>query len=352
MPLDEQKLNSFLEKALNDLSAGYAGVMVSLGRRLGLYEVMAGVGPMSSQELAERAGCTERYVREWLNSQAAGDYVIYHPASQTYELPPERAHVLADANSPVFIPPAWDVPASMWFDEEQAIEAFRTGEGVPWGKHHPRLHCGSAAFFRNAYRGALVSDWLPELDGVEEKLVTGAKVADVGCGHGYSSIIMAEAFPKSRFTGFDVHEASIRAARKNAEEAGVSDRVTFEVARAAEIPEAGYDLICFFDCLHDMGDPVAATARARTALGQDGTVLLVEPFAEDRVEGNLTPLGRLYYSASTTLCCAHSMSEEGGWALGAQAGEARLADVFTRAGFRRFRRATQTPFNLIFEARQ
>ncbi|AHD03674.1 class I SAM-dependent methyltransferase [Leisingera methylohalidivorans] len=351
MSLDDNKLNAFVDKAVTDLAAGYGGVMVSLGRKLGLYEAMAGAGPMSSREIADRAGCAERYVREWLNSQAAGGYLVYHPSSQTYELPPEHAVVLADDTSPVYIPPAWDVPASMWFDEDQAIRAFRTGEGVPWGNHDARLHCGSAAFFRNAYRGELVANWLPALDGVEDKLKAGGRVADIGCGHGYSSIIMAEAFPKSHFSGFDTHEASIRTARENAREAGVEDRVSFELADAASVPEAGFDLICFFDCLHDMGDPVTAAKRARETLAKDGTVMLVEPYAQDRVEDNLTPVGRLYYAASTTLCCAHALSEDGGWALGAQAGEERLADVFAKAGFSHFRRATETPFNLILEAR-
>lgn len=351
MPLDEQRLNAFVEKAVTDLAAGYGGVMVSLGRKLGLYKAMAGAGPLSSHEVAARAGCAERYVREWLNSQAAGDYVIYHPSSETYELPPERAFVLADDTSPVYIPPAWDVPASMWFDERQAVDAFRTGEGVPWGSHDERLFCGVAAFFGNTYRGELIANWLPALDGVVEKLEAGADVADIGCGHGHSTVLMAEAFPKSRFTGFDTHEASIRAARENAERAGVTDRVSFEITGAAAVPETGYELICFFDCLHDLGDPVAAATRARETLSEDGTVMLVEPFAQDRVEGNLTPVGRLYYAASTTLCCAHALSEDGGWSLGAQAGEARLADVFAKAGFTRFGRATESPFNLILEAR-
>lgn len=351
MSLDEQKLEAFVDKTVTDLAAGYGGVMVSLGRKLGLYKAMVGAGPLSSREVAERAGCAERYVREWLNSQAAGDYVVYHPTSETYELPPEHAFVLADDTSPVYIPPAWDVPASMWFDEKQAVDAFRTGEGVPWGSHDERLFCGVAAFFGNTYRGELIANWLPALDGVVEKLEAGAHVADIGCGHGHSTVLMAEAFPKSRFTGFDTHEASIRAAWENAEKAGVTDRVNFETAEATAVPETGYDLICFFDCLHDMGDPIAAAIRARETLAEDGTVMLVEPFAQDRVEGNLTPVGRLYYAASTTLCCAHALSEDGGWSLGAQAGEGRLAEVFAKAGFTRFGRATETPFNLILEAR-
>lgn len=351
MTIDKEKLNSFIERALGDLAAAYGGVMVTLGYKLGLYKAMAGAGPLNTQEVARRAGCGERYVREWLNSQAAGGYVVYHPSSETYELPAEQATVLADEESPAFIPPAWEVPASMWLDEDKAIEAFRTGAGIPWGDHNGRLFCGSAAFYRNAYRGELIQNWLPALDGVEAKLRAGIKVADVGCGHGHSTIIMAETYPRSRFWGFDGHPGSVEEARENARQAGVADRVTFEVANAKSYPGEGFDLICFFDCLHDMGDPVGVARHAAEALAENGTVMLVEPFANDRVEENLNPVGRLYYAASTTLCCAHSLSEEVGLALGAQAGEARLADVFGKAGFSTFRRATETPFNLILEAR-
>jgi SAM-dependent methyltransferase len=351
MNIDQQKLNDFLGRAVGDLAAGYGGVMVSLGRKLGLYEAMAGAGPLDSREVARRSGCAERYVREWLNSQAAGGYVVYHPSSETYELTAEQAMVLADPESPVFLPPAWEVPASMWFDQDRAIEAFRTGAGVPWGEHDGRLFCGSAAFYRNAYRGQLVQDWLPALDGVEADLKSGARVADVGCGHGHSTIIMAEAFPKSRFVGFDYHPQSVAAARNNAEEAGMADRVAFEVADAVSYPGRDFDLICFFDCLHDMGDPVGAARHAARALSGHGTVMLVEPYAGDRVEENMNPVGRLYYAASTTLCVAHSLSEEGRFALGAQAGEARLASVLRSAGFSRIRKAHETPFNLILEAR-
>lgn len=352
MNVDPQKLNAFLDLAVGDLAAGYGGIMVSLGRRLGLYEAMAGAGPLSSREVATRADCAERYVREWLNSQAAGGYVVYHPASETYELTAEQAWVLANPDSPVFLPPAWEVPASMWFDQERAVEAFRSGEGVSWGEHDERLFRGSAAFYRNAYRGQLVQDWLPALDGVETRLEAGASVVDVGCGHGHSTVIMAQAFPRSRLVGCDVHPESVAAARSNAEEAGVADRARFEVADAKSYPAKNVDLICFFDCLHDMGDPVGAARHALRALADDGTLMVVEPYAGDRVEENLNPVGRLYYAASTTLCCAHSLSEEGGMALGAQAGEARLAAVLRSAGFGTIRRAHQTPFNLILEARR
>jgi SAM-dependent methyltransferase len=349
MKVNEQRLNEFVEKTVTDLAAGYGGVMVALGHKLGLYKAMAGQGPLSSTEVAKLAGCAERYVREWLNSQAAAGYVVYHPSSETYELTPEQAMVLANEDSPLFLPPAWEVPASMWFDEDKSIEAFRTGSGIGWDEHNPRLYHGVAAFYRNAYQGQLVSDWLPALENSTEKLNAGAKIADVGCGHGHSTIIIAEAFPRSLFWGFDIHPESIDAARCNARKHGVEDRVTFEIAGAQSYPAQGFDLICFFDCLHDMGDPVGAARHARESLSPNGTVMLVEPYANDRVEDNLNPIGRLYYSASTTLCCAHSLAEEG-MALGAQAGEKKLAKVLREAGFRTVRAAKKTPFNLILEA--
>lgn len=349
--IDQAKLQAFILRAVIDLSAGYAGVLVSLGSKLGLFKAMAGAGPLSSKELALRTGCAERYVREWLNCQAAGGYVEYHAVSDTYELSAEQAVVLADENSPVYVPHAWNTPASMWLDEDKAVEAFRTGKGVAWGDHHGRLFCGVASFYRNAYRGSLVPEWLPALDGVIEKLQAGIDVADVGCGHGHSSVLMAQAFPNSRFYGFDAHAPSVEAAKRVAFEAGVSERVTFQVARATDYPGKRYGLICFFDCLHDMGDPVAAARYAAERLTDDGTVMLVEPFANDKVEDNLSPVARLYYAASTTICCAHAVSDGGKLVLGAQAGQARLGDVFRKAGFSRFRRAAETPFNLILEAR-
>jgi SAM-dependent methyltransferase len=348
--MDGAKLNAMLARAVGDLSAGYGGVMVSLGHRLGLYKAMAGAGPLSAREVAGRAGCAERYVREWLNAQVAGGYLDYHAISDTYEMTPEQAFVLADEDSPAFIPNAWAVPASMWFDEEKAVEAFRTGKGIPWGDHDGRLQCGVAAFYRNAYRASLVAEWLPALDGVLERLKAGAFVADIGCGHGHSTMLMARAFPASRFRGFDSHPASVEEARRLAAEAKLPN-VSFDVARADDYTGIGYDLICFFDCLHDMGDPVAAAGHAAQALTEDGTVMLVEPFANDRVEDNVSAVARLYYAASTTICCAHAISDGGRLVLGAQAGEARLAEVFRRAGFTGFRRAMETPFNLILEAR-
>jgi len=351
MKIDEGKLNEFVQRTVTDLAAGYGGVMTVLGHKLGLYKAMAHAGPLDSWEIAKRSGCAERYVREWLNSQAAAGYVVYHAASATYELTAEQSLVLAEDDSPVFLPPAWEVPVSMFLDEEKTIGAFRTGKGVAWDEHHDRLFCGVAAFYRNGYRNSLVREWLPALRGVEEKLRTGANVADVGCGHGHSTMLMAEAFPRSRFWGFDYHDKSIESARSLARNTQSANRVSFEVASAVSYPADGFDLICFFDCLHDMGDPVGAARHAKRALAENGTVMLVEPFANDRVEDNLNTVGRLYYSASTTLCCAHSLSEDGAAALGAQAGEARLAGVFKKAGFGEFRKAKATPFNLILEAK-
>lgn len=297
--IDPAKLDAILARAVGDLSAGYGGVMVSLGHRLGLYKALAGAGPLTAGEVAGRAGCAERYVREWLNSQVAGGYVAYHAVSDTYELTPEQAFVLADEDSPAFMPNAWNVPASMWADEDKAVEAFRTGRGIPWGDHDGRLHCGVASFYRNAYRGSLVAEWLPALDGVIAKLEAGALVADIGCGHGHSTVLMAQAFPASRFRGFDTHPDSVAEAGRIAAAAGVGGTATFATARADDYPGAGYDLICFFDALHDMGDPVAAAAHAARTLAPDGTVMLVEPFANDRVEDNVSPVARLYYAAST-----------------------------------------------------
>jgi SAM-dependent methyltransferase len=349
--LNEERLQAFLDRAFADLAASYGGVMVSLGDRLGLYRALAGAGPLTSAELAERAGCAERYVREWLGSQVAAAYVDYDPEDATFELPPEHAAVLADPDSPMLITPAYNVPASMWMDEEQAARAFRSGEGVPWGAHDERLFCGVAAFFKNAYSGVLVPQWLPALDGVVERLEQGARVADIGCGHGHSTVLMAEAFPNSTFLGIDAHEGSIAAAIDHAATAGVSDRVRFEVGTATDHPGCDFDLICFFDALHDMGDPVGAARHARSALAEGGTIMLVEPYAAERVEDNTGAVGRLYYSASTVLCCAHARSEGGEDVLGAQAGEARLAEVFSEAGFTHWRVADQTPFNLVLEAR-
>lgn len=349
--IDQKKLESFVMLAVKDLSSSYGGVMVAIGSKLGLYQAMAGAGPLSAAELAGRSHCAERYVREWLNSQAAGGYVEYHATSETYELSPEQALVLADENSPVFIPHAWEAAASLWFDEEKTLKAFRTGSGVVWGDHDGRLHCGVAAFYRNGYRGSLVAQWLPALDGVVEKLQSGINVADVGCGHGHSSILMSQAFPNSRFYGFDAHAASVEEAQKNSLATNLGQRVCFETATAVNYPDQQYHLICFFDCLHDMGDPASALQYAATTLAKGGTIMLVEPFAHDHLEKNISPISRAYYASSTTVCCAHAISEGGKYVLGAQAGEAQWAEIFRKAGFSHFRRVAETPFNLIFEAR-
>ena len=350
-PIDATVLDALVGKAVSDLAAGYGGVMIDIGRRLGLYQAMAGKGPVTSQEVARAAGCAERYVREWLNGQAAGGYVLYHPISRSYELTPEQAVVFADETSPVFMPAIWEIVAAAWADEAKTAEAIRTGKGVSWGDHDGRLHCGVAAFFRNSYRASLVAEWLPALEGVVAKLEAGARVADVGCGHGHSTLLMAEAFPNSRFFGFDTHQGSIEAARTHARKAGLTDRATFVQSDAKEPLAETFDLVCFFDCLHDLGYPVEAARRAREALAKDGTLMLVEPYASDRVEDNLNPVGQIYYTGSTWLCCAHAISEKGTHVLGAQAGEARLAQVCREAGFSRIRQAARTPFNLILEAR-
>jgi SAM-dependent methyltransferase len=352
MAVQERSTEAFVGQALADLAACYAGVMISSGHKLGLYQALAGQGPVSSHELAARTELDERYVREWLNAQVVGGYLAYHEESETYELPAEHVPVLAEESSPVFLPPAFDIPASMWFDQERILEAFRTGGGVAWGEHDSRLQHGIAVFYRNAYSATLVPEWLPALDGVVEKLERGARVADIGCGHGHSTVLMAEAFERSRFVGLDTHEASIDAARANAAEAGVAERVDFRVADASTDAGSGFDLICFFDALHDFGDPIGAARHAYEALADDGTLMLVEPFAGDSLLENVGTVGRLYYTASTAMCVPHSRSEGVGLALGAQAGPARLTAVLKEAGFRSVRVAHESPFNIVLEARR
>ncbi len=338
-------------KAVSDMGAIISAPLFVIGEKLGLYKAMAGSGPITSPELAARAGVAERSVREWLRNQAAGGCVTYDPDSDRYTLPNEHALALADEGSRFYILGVYDSIASLYADEEKIIDAFRSGAGMGWHEHDHRLFRGTERFFRPGYRAHLVSEWIPALDGVHEKLERGANVADVGCGHGASTVIMAEAFPNSEFVGFDYHEPSIQRAREAATEAGVSDRTSFAVASAKDYPGTDYDLVCVFDCLHDMGDPVGAAAHVRETIAADGTWMIVEPFAGDSVAENLNPVGRVFYGASTVICTPASLAQEVGLALGAQAGEARLAEVIKEGGFGSVRRATETPFNLILEAR-
>jgi SAM-dependent methyltransferase len=349
--IDEARLEAFMGQAVADMGSNISAPLMLMGEKLGLYKAMAGAGPMSSAELAERSGVAERSVREWLRNQAAGGYVTYDAASDSYTLPDEHALALADEESPFYILGAYELIASLYADEDRILEAFRSGEGMGWHEHDHRLFRGTERFFRPGYRAHLVTEWIPALEGVQEKLERGAKVADVGCGHGASTIIMAEAFPNSEFYGFDYHEASIASAREAAEAAGVSDHINFAVAAAKDYPGEGYDLVCVFDCLHDMGDPAGAAAHIHSTLAGDGTWMIVEPFAGDSVADNLNPVGRIFYGASTVICTPASLDQEVGLALGAQAGQARLTEVIEEGGFSTVRRATETPFNLILEAK-
>ncbi len=345
--LDHAKVNEFLGKAIQDVAATFHAGLVLIGDRLGLYRAMAGAGGLTPAELAKRTGTHQRYVAEWLSAQAAGGYVTYDAATGRFTLPPEQAFVLLDAD----LPGAFMLGVGSVQDESKIADAFRTGAGVGWHEHDAAVFDGCERFFRPAYAMNLTSQWIPALEGVEARLEAGARVADVGCGHGASTIIMAQAFPRSIFWGFDYHAKSIDCARRAAEKAGVADRVTFEVAPASKYPGTGYDFVTFFDCLHDMGDPVGAARHVRQSLASKGSWMLVEPMAHDRLEDNLNPIGRLYYGASTLLCTPASLSQEVGLALGAQAGEARLRKVLTDAGFRQIRRVAETPANMVLEAR-
>lgn len=349
--IDGAKLEAFMGKAVVDLSASFTGTMIALGRRLGLYAAMVEAGPCDATRLAAATGTDERQVREWLSQQAAAGYVSYEPATGLFSLPPEHALVLATEEGPAYFPAAYETVSAMWHDLGLAEQSFRTGRGVGWHEHHHDLFCGTEAFFKPGYRMQLASEWIPKLTGIQAKLTAGGRVADVGCGHGASTIVMAQAFPKAELWGFDYHEDSIRVARERAAEAGVADRVHFEVADGEGYPAQGYDLICFMDCLHDMGDPAAAARHARSSLADGGSVLLVEPRAGDRIQDNLNPVGALFYAASTMLCVPHSLSQHGGRALGAQAGPRRLGEVLGEAGFSQVRAAAETPFNLVIEAR-
>jgi SAM-dependent methyltransferase len=340
-----------LGQAVGEIGAAMNGALIVLGDRLGLYKAMAGTGPLTSEDLAAKTGMSERYLREWLSAHAAGGLMEYDAATRRFTLTNEYALLLANEAGPAFLPAAYEIMKALIIDEPRIEEAFRTGEGIGWDEHHPCLFSGTERFFRPSYLMNLIQSWLPALSDVTAKLQAGAQVADVGCGHGASTIIMAQSFPKSHFWGFDYHEGSIEAARKAAERAGVADRCTFEIASSKIYPGSDYDLVTFFDCLHDMGDPAGAAAHVRSTLDSDGTWMIVEPFAHDELEKNLNPVGRVYYCASTMICTPASKAQEVGLALGAQAGEKRIRDVVTQGGFTRFRRAAETPFNLVFEAR-
>ena len=349
--VDHDTVMAFVFRAVGEVGASLNTAMVVIGDKLGYYRSLADHGPTTPAELAERTGTEVHYAREWLNSQAAGSFVGYDPASGRYTLPPEHAVALADEDSPAFLPGLFQTALGSMHDTGEIIEAARTGTGFGWHEHGADVHTGTERFFRPGYAANLVDSWLPALDGVVDKLTEGAEVADVGCGHGASTIVMANAFPKSSFLGTDYHAGSIETARQRAESAGVADRVRFEVQSASELPEQGYDLVALFDALHDMGDPVGAARRIRRAIAEDGTLLLVEPAAGDHVEDNLNPVGRAFYGFSVLLCTPNSLSQDVGLALGTQAGPARTKDVCTAAGFSRFRIAAQTPFNNVYEVR-
>ncbi|MCE7982903.1 MAG: class I SAM-dependent methyltransferase [Caldilinea sp. CFX5] len=348
--MNEAKLNELLGKMVTELGAAWTGASVIIGDQLGLYQALAANRPLTSHELAQTTGTSERYVREWLATQAASGYIAYDAQTERFYLSPEQALVFADPNSPVLMTGGFYSLQAAYEAVPPMTEAFRTGAGMSWGDHCNCLFCGTEKFFGPGYRANVVSSWLPALDGVVTKLQAGAKVADVGCGHGISTIVMAQAFPQSHFYGFDLHSASIARARQLATEANVQN-VTFTVAKAKEYSGQDYDLVTFFDALHDMGDPAGAAAHVRTTLKPDGVWMIVEPNAQDTLAGNLNPVGRVYYAASTMVCVPASLSQEVGLALGAQAGEARLRQVVTAGGFTRFRRATETPFNMVLEAR-
>jgi 2-polyprenyl-3-methyl-5-hydroxy-6-metoxy-1,4-benzoquinol methylase len=349
--VDEAKLHQFIGQMLSDLGGAASIALVRIGDALSLYKTLHARGPMTVAELAAAAGVNQRYLREWLSHQAASNYVSYDSATEKFTLPPEQAMVFAVDDSPVSMIGAFDVMAAMLENGEKVKPAFKTGSGVPWSEQASCLFCATARFFRPGYHNNLVSNWLPALNGVIEKLQRGARVADVGCGHGWSTVLMAKAFPNSQFIGYDFHPSSIGHAVAHAQEHGVTANTRFQVATAKNYPEKDFDLVTFFDCLHDMGDPAGASAHVRQSLKPDGAWMIVEPMAGDRLEDNLNPVGRIYYAASTVGCVATSLAQEVGAALGAQAGEAKLREVITAGGFRSVRRAAETPFNMILEAR-
>ena len=344
-------LNALLGRAVQDMGAALQAPLILIGDKLGLYRAMGDGVPVTPTELAKKTGTAERYVREWLNANAAGQLVQYDAVKGTYFMTPEQALVLALDDTPVHLPGFYHLLASLMKDEEKLTEIYRTGKGMGWHEHEKGLFEGTERFFRPTYLANLVSSWIPALEGVEAKLKAGARVADIGCGHGASTLLMAKSYPKSKFFGFDYHLPSVEKAREKARAAGVADRVTFEVAAAKDFPGRDYDLVAFFDCLHDMGDPVGAAGHVKTTLAPGGTWMIVEPFANDDTAANHNPIGRIFYSASATVCVPCSLAQEVGLGLGAQAGPARLEKVARGGGFTHFRKATETPFNMVFEAR-
>jgi SAM-dependent methyltransferase len=350
-PLDTDKLHALLGQAVGDMGAALHAALIVIGDKLDLYRTMGGGEKFTPAELARRTGTAERYVREWLNANAAAHYVEYDAASGTYSMTPEQSFALAQDDSAVHLPGFYHMVASCMKDEEKLTEVFRTGKGFGWHEHEPGLFHGCERFFRPGYLANLTTSWIPALDGVEAKLKSGARVADVGCGHGASTLLMAQAYPNSEFFGFDYHDASITTAQDKAKKAGLSDRVHFDVAPAKSFPGKNFDFVAFFDCLHDMGDPAGAAAHVHDSLAPDGTWMIVEPIAGDEVAANLNPVGRIYYSASTVICVPASLSQEVGAGLGAQAGQKKIGEAVAAGGFKHFRRATETPFNMVFEAR-
>ncbi|MEA2144776.1 MAG: hypothetical protein QOG59_363 [Solirubrobacteraceae bacterium] len=349
--VDGDKLMQFVFRAVDEVGATLNAALVVMGDKLGLYRALAGAGGLTPAELAQRTGTAERYVREWLNAQAAGGFVAYDADSGRYRLPPEQTVALTDSDSPAYLPGLFQTAVGSVIDSPSITEKARSGEGFGWHEHGHDVHDGCERFFRPGYNAHLIAEWLPSLAGVVAKLERGALVADVGCGHGASTVLMAQAFPNSTFVGSDYHEGSIETARTRAQDAGVADRVSFHIAPAAAYSGTGYDLVTMFDCLHDMGDPVGAARHVRSTLKPDGTWMIVEPHAGDRVQDNFNPVGRAYYGFSTLLCTPASLSQDVGLALGAQAGEARIREVVQAAGLNNFRRAAETPFNLVYEAR-
>jgi 2-polyprenyl-3-methyl-5-hydroxy-6-metoxy-1,4-benzoquinol methylase len=350
MAIDQAKLDAFMGNFVHDLGAVMHAATIVVGDQLGLYKALA-EKRQTAESLARKTGTDARYIREWLSAQAASGYVEYDAASQEFGLSAEQAMALADESSPAFIPGAFDIAVAQFKAIPKIAEAFKTGRGLGWHEHDAALFHGTERFFRPGYAANLVSNWIPALDGVEKRLRSGGRVADVGCGHGASTIIMAQAYPEAEITGFDYHEPSIQKAHAAAAKAGLANRVRFEVASAKTYPGSGYDFVAVFDCLHDMGDPVGAAAHVLQSLRPEGSWMIVEPYANDRLEQNMNPVGRVFYSASTFICTPASRAQEVGMCLGAQAGEQRIRDVVTKGGFTRFRRATETPFNLVYEAR-